>query len=159
MRGRKPTATVLKVLRGNPGKRPINQDEPLPADLALECPGELTEPDARTEWTRVIVPAIQRGQITADDRIFAVAHCELWATWRSQLAEAAKHAHVVAVGKNKYPTPNPARVMANKTLLILAKVDAELGFSPTARTRVKATKQTTSDPLKERYFSASRRRA
>jgi P27 family predicted phage terminase small subunit len=135
MRGRKPTATVLKVLRGNPGKRRINQDEPQPADLSLECPDELTEPDARTEWTRVIVPAIQRGQITADDRIFAVAHCELWATWRSQLITAAKHAHVVA-GKDGRPVRNPARLMANDTLKMLVRVDEVLGLSPTSRARV-----------------------
>lgn len=159
MRGRKPTATVLRVLRGNPGKRKINTDEPQPDDLATECPIELTEPDAQKEWARVIVPAITRGQVTADDRTFAIAHCELWATWRSQLLEAAKHAHVVAVGKHKYPTPNPARVMANKTLLLLAKVDAELGFSPTARTRVKATKPSPRNTLQEKYFGAKRRGA
>src|SRR5262245_54938305 len=109
------------MLRGNPGRREFNKEEPLPGALGTEIPAELTEVDAQREWTRAIVPAIERGQITADDRVFAIAHCELWATYRSQLAEASKHAHVVAVGKNKYPTPNPARVMANKTLMILAK--------------------------------------
>ena len=137
MRGRKPTPTVLKLLRNNPGRRRVNVDEPQPRAMPLACPSELTEADAQKEWTRVIVPAIERGQVTADDRMFAIAHCELWSTWRSQLAEAARHSHVVAVGRNKYPVPNPARVMANRTLLLLAKVDAELGFSPTARTRVK----------------------
>jgi P27 family predicted phage terminase small subunit len=94
--------------------------------------------DAQTEWRRTIAPAITRGQITAADRVFAIAHCELWSTWRSQLADAAKHAHVVAAGKNKYPTPNPARTMSNKTLLLLAKVDQELGLTPVSRSRVKA---------------------
>lgn len=136
MRGRKPTATVLRVLRDNPGKRPFNLDEPIPADLSTDCPIELEDPVAQAEWERSVVPAIARGQITEADRVFAIAYCELWATWRSQLAAAAKHAHVVAIGKQQYPTPNPARGMANKTLLLLAKVAAELGFSPTSRSRV-----------------------
>lgn len=136
MRGRKPKPTALKLVQGNPGRRRLNPDEPQPADLSPDCPPEITEPVAQAEWARIIVPAIARGQITADDRVFAIAHCELWATYRSQLADAARHPHVVAVGAHKYPTPNPARVMSNKTLLLLAKVDAELGFSPTSRTRV-----------------------
>lgn len=137
MRGRKPVPTALKLLRGNPGKRAINREEPAPGALAPEPPEELQDEACRREWARVIAPAIARGQLTADDRVLAIAHCELWATWRSQLAEAAKHAHIVAVGRNKYPSPNPARVQANKTLTLLWKIDAELGFSPTARTRIK----------------------
>ena len=136
MTGRKPTPSVLKMLRNNPGRRPLNPHEPEPDALSLACPPELTDDAARAEWTRAIVPAIRSGQITSADRMFAIAHCDLWATWRSQLADAAQHAHVIAAGPNRYPMPNPARVMANKTLLLLAKVDAELGFSPTARSRV-----------------------
>lgn len=140
MRGRKPTPTVIRLLTGNPGKRRVNTDEPASGELATACPVELSaDPEARAEWARTVAPAITAGQITASDRVFAIAHCELWATWRSQLADAARHPHVVSVGKNKYPAPNPARVMANKTMLLLAKVDAELGFTPTSRSRVTAT--------------------
>lgn len=136
MRGAKPTPTVIRMVKNNPGKRPYNTAEPIPAALDPVCPTELDDPIARLEWQRGIVPAILIGQISEADRVLAIAHCELWATWRSQLADAAKHAHVIAAGVNKYPMPNPARVMANKTLLILAKVDAELGLSPTSRSRV-----------------------
>jgi P27 family predicted phage terminase small subunit len=136
VRGRKPTPSVLKFLRNNPGKRKLNASEPRPELLSSTWPDELEDKVARDEWSRTIVPAVKIGQITAADRVFAIAHCELWATWRSQLAAAAKHAHVVTSGPNKHPMPNPARVMANKTLLLLAKVDAELGLSPTSRSRV-----------------------
>jgi P27 family predicted phage terminase small subunit len=82
------------------------------------------------------VPVIQIGQITSADRVLAIAHCELWATWQSLLAEAARHPHIIAAGSSKYPMPNPARVLANKTLQLLAQVDEKLGFSPTSRSRV-----------------------
>ncbi len=158
MRGRKPTPTVLKLLKDNPGRRPINQDEPQPDALETDCPDELVDAVARTEWDRAIVPAITRGQITSADRVFAIAHCELWATWRSQLADAARHPHVVAAGANKYPTPNPARMMANKTLLLLAKVDQELGFTPVSRTRVK-TDSGAKPQTKAALFMAGKGRA
>ena len=140
VRGRKPKPTVLKLIDGNPGKRPINEKEPKPEPLANTVPQELSSVDAVEEWNRTIVPAIARGQITSADRVFAIAHCELWATWRSQLADALKHAHVVAAGKHGHPIPNPARGMANKTFMLLAKVDAELGLTPTSRSRVQVGK-------------------
>lgn len=136
MRGRKPTPTVLRMLRNNPGKRAINREEPEPEKLSKACPDELSDSVAQKEWKRTIVPAIERGQITAADVVMSIAHCELWSTWRSQLAAAAKHAHVIAVGPNKYPAPNPARGMANKTFQLLKSVDAELGLTPSSRSRV-----------------------
>jgi P27 family predicted phage terminase small subunit len=132
---------VIRLARGNPGHRPINRDEPLPPALPAAWPEELAEDaEAQAEWVRTIVPAIDTGQITAADRVFAISHCHFWSTWRSQLADAAKHAHVVSVGKNKYPMGNPARIMANRTFLLLAKVDAELGLTPSSRPRVKGIK-------------------
>ena len=157
MRGRKPTPTALKLLRGNPGKRRLNADEPTPDALPAAVPAELTDPEASAEWTRTIVPAIASGQITAADRAMAIAHCELWATWRSLLADAARHPHVVAVGPSQYPTPNPARVMSNKTFSLLKAVDAELGLTPTSRSRVTAERPagrgpTTQEQLRARFF-------
>jgi len=131
----RPTPTALKILRGNPGKRPLNRREPTPDALDVAIPNELTDPVARAEWTRAIVPAIKIGIVTIADRTLAIAHCELWATWRSQLADAAAGTHVVRLGKG-YRQPNPVRGMANKTLQLLMRVDDQLGFSPTSRSRV-----------------------
>lgn len=147
MRGRKPTPTALKLIRGNPGKRPLNRDEPQPGPLRRSCPRELADTEARAEWRRTIAPAIDRGQVTAADRVMAIAHCELWATWRSQLADAARHAHIIAAGPSNYPMPNPARMMANKTFALLKSVDAELGFTPASRSRVTTVKASAADQL------------
>jgi len=159
MRGTKPRSTVMRMLTGNPSGRPFNKAEPVHVPLDLSCPPELDDPVAAAEWERGIVPAIELGQITTADRTLAIAHCELWACWRSQLADAAKHAHVIAAGVNKYPMPNPARVMANKTLTLLAKVDAELGLSPTSRTRVQATGRLAPGNPLDKFLSRSSRRA
>jgi P27 family predicted phage terminase small subunit len=135
MRGRKPIPTQLKLLRGNPGKRSINRLEPKPAPLAIDCPPELVDEAARGEWVRSIQPAIRLNQITAADRVMAIAHCELYATWRSQLEEAGRHAHVLG-DKIARLVPNPARRMANQTLQLLIKIDSELGLTPASRSRV-----------------------
>ena len=51
-RGRKPKPTALKVLEGNPGKRPLNELEPKPKKQAPSCPSWL-EPEAKKEWRRM----------------------------------------------------------------------------------------------------------
>ncbi|MBT6386690.1 MAG: phage terminase small subunit P27 family, partial [Alphaproteobacteria bacterium] len=53
MRGRKPKPTHLKAITGNPGKRPLNRDEPRPEIAVPECPPELS-PAAQREWQRLV---------------------------------------------------------------------------------------------------------
>ena len=51
-RGRRPKPTALKKLEGNPGKRPLNELEPVPPVASLRCPNYLL-PEARKEWRRL----------------------------------------------------------------------------------------------------------
>lgn len=37
-RGRPPKPTAIKELEGNPGKRPLNKNEPKPKQTAPKCP-------------------------------------------------------------------------------------------------------------------------
>lgn len=136
MRGPKPIPTLIKLARGNPGKRKLNRREPKPGPLDPTPPVELLDDAAKAEWTRTIAPAIATGQITAADRSMAIAHCDLWAVWRSQLAEAARDPHVKPAGPNDYPMASPVRAMAHRTFTLLIRVDAELGLTPTSRSRV-----------------------
>src|SRR4051812_21402132 len=52
MRGRKPKPTHLKLLDGNPGKRPLNAGEPKPERRIPTCPAHLN-PTAKAEWKRL----------------------------------------------------------------------------------------------------------
>lgn len=68
--------TALRVLRGNPGKRPINDREP-----ALE-PAEGTIPAslagrAREEWQRLAPDPIAAGVLTIGDRAVFEAYCRI----------------------------------------------------------------------------------
>ena len=47
-RGRKPKPTAMKVLEGNPGKRPLNFAEPHPEKKLPDCP-EWLEDEAKAE--------------------------------------------------------------------------------------------------------------
>ena len=52
IRGRKPKPTHLKLIEGNPGKRPIRIGPGRPVTTMPEPPDHLTA-DARTEWDRI----------------------------------------------------------------------------------------------------------
>ena len=52
MRGRKPKPTSLKIIQGNPGKRPIRGHEPQPPRSQPTCPAHLS-PTAKAEWKRL----------------------------------------------------------------------------------------------------------
>lgn len=138
MRGRKPTATVIKLLRKNPGKRRLNTKEPTPPPIPEDVPRELTDPAAIAEWQRGIVPAIKIGQITVADRALAIGHCQLWATWTQYVSDAAENPYVMTGGKHPHLVINPARPAAHKTLQLLATIDEKLGFSPTSRSKITA---------------------
>ena len=60
MRGRKPIATHLKLLRGNPGKRALNKNEPLPIGDLVDPPEWLTE-QQKVAWSYAVENA-PRGQ-------------------------------------------------------------------------------------------------
>lgn len=127
-------------LRGS--RLPAPPEGPIIPALSIDLPAELVDNvEAAAEWRRVIAPSIEAGAIVATDRAQAVAHCELWATWRSQLAEAAGAPHILFVGPNKHPIPHPIRGMANATARLLRSVDLALGLLPTVRCRVRVARQ------------------
>ena len=70
-RGRKPKPTALKLLEGNPGKRPLNANEPIPPQGEVKCPSWLL-PEAKKEWKRLAPAMESMGILTlADEKAFA----------------------------------------------------------------------------------------
>jgi len=53
MPGRKPKPTYLKIVAGNPGRRPLNKSEPRPVGTLETPPDWLTE-DQKAGWRYVI---------------------------------------------------------------------------------------------------------
>jgi P27 family predicted phage terminase small subunit len=136
MRGRKPNPTALKVLRGNPGRRPLNRNEPAPARAVdLAPPAELTGP-AADEWRR-IAPKLQRlGLLTEiDDRALA-AYCLTWARYLEAETEIREHGMVLK-GRKGAPFLSPYVGIAARTMQQLKQWLTEFGMTPSSRTRVK----------------------
>lgn len=134
MRGRKPHPTDVKLLRNNPGRRPLNLNEPKHTTIDPAVPEELTSEVARTEWTRV-VETLGQGHVTTVDRATLMGYCQKYGQWLALEAEAAKHPFIIK-SPSGYPIPNPALGMANVAFKLVLKAAAELGITPSSRTRI-----------------------
>ena len=79
-RRRKPKPTRLKLIDGNPGKRPINAREPNPMAGVPTCPAHLS-PRAKAEWKRLARQMNALGIVTELDRAALAAYCQAYGRW------------------------------------------------------------------------------
>lgn len=63
----RPTPTALKILRGNPGKRALNRNEPQPLPTDATPPVSLP-PEAVAIWNERVPELIRIGTVTLADR-------------------------------------------------------------------------------------------
>ena len=134
MRGRKPKPTRLKVIEGNPGHRPINGREPRPPQSQPSCPAHLS-PTAKAEWKRLAQTLNKIGILTQVDRAALAAYCQSYGRWveaERKLAETP----VLLKTPAGYVQPSPWLAIASKQLELMARFMAELGLTPSARSRL-----------------------
>ncbi len=136
MRGRKPKPTRLKLVEGNPGKRPLNRHEPRPAPAIPTCPAHLN-PSAKAEWKRLACELQALGILSHLDRAVLAAYCQAWGRW-VEAEEALKKHGVVVRSPNGFPVQSPYLAIANKALEQMRSMLTEFGMSPSSRSRVSA---------------------
>jgi phage terminase small subunit len=74
MRGRKPKPSFIKLLDGNPGKRPLNDREPSVLSGAPEAHDGL-DAEAQAEWEQLVGDLDAKGILSRTDRTAMAAHC------------------------------------------------------------------------------------
>jgi P27 family predicted phage terminase small subunit len=91
-RGRPSTPTTLKVLYGNPGNRPLNQDEPKPKPLLPYKP-KMLKGEALKEWRRITKKLYDLGLLTEIDGAALAAYCQCYARWIQAEEFLEKYSH------------------------------------------------------------------
>jgi P27 family predicted phage terminase small subunit len=142
--GRKPVPTALRILKGNPGGRPLPADEPKPPMRIPEVPEHLCD-DAKREWYRVCPTLHEIGVLTVADRSVLAAYCTSYALWEKAWRAIRKLEDPDKLGSglitkttNGNYIQNPLIGTANKAAGDMVKYASELGMTPAARSRVKA---------------------
>ena len=134
MRGRKPTPTRLRVLRGNPGKRKVNKREPRPSPK-IPLPPEHLDAEGKKEWDRISQELYDLGLLTGIDRAALSAYCTAWQRWVDAEKKIKKHG-LVLKSPNGYPIYSPYLAIANKAMKQMKEFLAEFGMTPSSRSRV-----------------------
>lgn len=150
MRGRKPEPTHLRLVKGNPSRRPLPKDEPKPR-VALRMPdppSHLNAP-AKREWRRKAPELHRIGLLTKIDDGALAAYCYSYGIWVEATKELAKVKRKMAAdGKEAYGgflastktsvMVNPLVTVARDALRDMMRVAVEFGMTPSARTRIEA---------------------
>ena len=137
MAGRRPKPTNLKLLHGNPGKRPIGPNEPKPAVEIPSVPDHLNEV-AKLEWNRVGEKLARLGLVTELDRAALAAYCCEYARW-VEAEEALKKTGTVVRSPNGYPILSPYWTVSNRALEHMKSFLIEFGLTPASRARLSVT--------------------
>lgn len=141
--GRKPKPTHMKVLAGNPGKRPLNEREPKPKAKIPRVPAHL-QGEARREWRRMAKKLFALGLLTEIDGTALALYCQAWARWVEAEEEVRKLGAIVK-SPNGYPIQNPYLSVANRAMRDLRAMLVEFGMTPSSRSRVQVNRNDEGD--------------
>jgi len=120
-------------MRRGPKPRP-GRSAALSAGGQPRCPEHL-DPVARKEWRRLARPLFEAGILTVADRAAFAAYCQAWSRWveaETKLREGPK----LIRSPSGYVQQSPWIGIANKQSELMGRYLAELGLTPTARTRL-----------------------
>jgi len=136
-RGPKTTPTQLKVLRGNPGCRPLNKGEPVPPSGDAAVPVHLGVV-AAAKW-RELLPLLQAMRVmTNADREALARYCDTYEWWmatRHTLRDKADTYPILNdAGEVKYIAQRPEVSIAHKLAVQLRQLEQDFGLNPSART-------------------------
>lgn len=141
MRGPAPKPTKLKIAAGNPGKRPINGEEPQPEEASGRAPDWLSD-DAKKIWFQIAGPMTRSGLATAVDQYSLGRYCGLLAQWIRAYQESEKAGTSQYTVKNKQGKITgtkefPASAFVRRVGPQLTALEREFGMTPASRTRIR----------------------
>lgn len=157
MRGRKPKPTARKRLEGNPGKRPLNADEPKPTLGVPECPAFLSSV-AKQFWNELIPELERMGLLAKIDGKALAAACQSYARWVQAERDITKYGILIdspIISKKtgdiigSMLKKNPACNAAHNSLTQMRAFFSCFGMDPSSRSRLNVGDAQTDDPLEQ----------
>ena len=142
MGGPPPTPAYLRLLKGNPSKRPIRPEVEPQGPEQLPAPPSFLSDDAKSEWHRLIAEMVRLRLVTAIDISLFACYCESFAHWKIAV-EALNRMRAkdpvmagLLIKDRDAPRQNPlVRIVRNAGDHML-RCAAEFGLTPIARARI-----------------------
>ena len=130
--GRRPRPTKLKLIEGNPGKRPLNEAEPKAPPGRPIAPPDLSD-DAMKEWKYIVPKLDAMGILTKADRRNLVILCEQVSVFNEATAWIQDKGIIVA-GRNKgEAVKNPAVQIQRDAARLISTFSRMFGLDPADR--------------------------
>ena len=153
--GPKRTPLAVRKLNGAPEYK-LNMDEPKWTEGVPAAPLELCE-EARTEWDRVVHELYHMGVLTRVDSATLFAYCDSFArvVFSERLIQHEartnpKYLGLMIIGRSGLRI-NPAVNISRQARQDMVRYAAELGMTPSARTRFVVPSKEDKNPA-ESYF-------
>lgn len=127
-RGRPPKPTRQKELEGNPGKRPLN-DQEIAVDGLPERPDGLSD-DAAWLWKIVVDDLAAAGVAKRIDTAMLWSMCELWGLYRSAVR--------LTEGDPFSALDKDIRIAVTQYWSAFERAASKFGLDPSARSRLRA---------------------
>jgi P27 family predicted phage terminase small subunit len=130
----KPKPTHLKLLQGNPGRRPLNKNEPTPKKRISRKPPKYLTPLEREIWEDTMAE-VPRGMVRKLD----MNSFETFVTSYAEFREACQEMHgepLVIETPGGLVKPNPLLTVKREAAKMMLRAAAELGFTPSSRSKI-----------------------
>ena len=147
VRGQKPKPTALKIIQGNPGKKPLNKNEPKPSPRAPECPSWLT-PYAKEEWYAVADELEKLGLLTRVDKSTMTGYAVAFGTAR-KAQDTIQAEGLTFTTETGYIREHPEVGVAHRAWSQVRAFAQEMGMTPAARSRISVPSKPDEGELKE----------
>ena len=146
MEGRPNKPTTLKVLEGNPGKRPLSENEPKPEISLIPCPDYLkSDVIAFEEWNRIVPELYKLGLLTRIDRVSLELYASQYSIYRASF-EIINDPSSTSVDKRR------AGQAARESAKIIKILAGEFGMTPSSRGRISLPKEKDDSGMRELIF-------
>ena len=154
MKGRKPKPSGVKRAEGNPGRRALNESEPVyTVPERVPYAPRFLSAEAKREWNRAATLLMRARVLTAVDLTALALYCDAYGLWIEARKETAERGAVIQGDKGLYQ--NPWLFVANKAHEQMLKLMAEFGMTPSSRTRIKAVESDRQMSLAELLFESA----
>lgn len=146
MRGRKPKPTSLKILEGNPGRRPLNKKESQAPPGKPKMPQWISD-RAKKFWKLYSNLLHEKNLLTQfDETSFAgLVEC---LSGIEEANEILKRDGMVILGQSGAPVKHPMANYKKEMLVLLRGYTSEFGLTPSSRSRVTIPEAEKENPLK-----------
>lgn len=143
--GPQPKPTQIKIAQGNPGRRQLNDGEPVPPPGPVDAPKWLT-PAARAIWDDLAPVLITMRVLTVADRMTFGRYCRAFARYlelQKNFWDKGPHGTLYPLKDKKGRTRNagewPQAAEIRRLQEILVRLEDRFGLSPAARSRLRVS--------------------